>query len=98
MSAQEQNLESFNSPIHHVSPIDAENRYVSAVLNEAEHVFRWHTDGLWASKYKDHYARLLMDRVELHPTLIPNINQLNNRVFSMVVYRAVELLDEKSRS
>ena len=33
-----------------------------------------------------------MPHLKQHPKLIRSINELNDRVFSMVVYRAVELL------
>ena len=98
MSEQQTSFETFASPVYRISPDNAENLRISALLNEAEHVFRWHTDGLWKSEYKDHYARLLMGDLRNHPKLIPNINKINNRVFSMVVYRAVELLSEKTSS
>ena len=98
MSEQEKSFETFASPVYRISPDNTVNLRISAVLNEAEHVFLWHTDGVWKSEYKDHYARLLMADLKIHPKLISNINKINNRVFSMVVYRAVELLDEKTSS
>ena len=96
MNEQQKSFDTFASPVYRVSPDNAENLRISAILNDAEHVFRWHTDGVWKSKYKDHYARLLMADLRIHPKIIRNINKINNRVFSMVVYRAVELLNEKT--
>ena len=96
---QEQSkMETFDSPVYQISPDNTEKKIISSMLNEAEHVFRWHTDGQWKATHKEHYARLLAPHLKLHPKLIRNINNLDNRVFSMVVYRAVELLDEQTSS
>ena len=96
MSGSQQKFETFEVPIYRVSPDDVENARISAILNEAEHVFRWHTDGAWKSEHKDHYARRLMAELKLHPKLISNIKKINNRVFTMIVYRAVELINEQT--
>ena len=96
MSGCQQKFETFELPVYRVSPDDAENTRISAILNEAEHVFRWHTDGAWKSEHKDHYARRLMAELKLHPKLIPKIKKINNRVFTMIVYRAVELINEQT--
>jgi len=91
-------METFASPVYQISPDSIEKQVISAMLNEAEHVFRWHTDGAWKTTHKEHYARLLASHLKIHPKLIRNINNLNNRVFSMIVYRAVELLNEQTSS
>ena len=96
MSGNQQKFETFEVPVYRVSPDDVENARISAILNEAEHVFRWHTDGAWKSEHKDHYARRLMAELKLHPKLISNIKKINNRVFTMIVYRAVELINEQT--
>ena len=96
MSGNQQKFETFEVPVYRVSPDDVENARISAILNEAEHVFRWHTDGAWRSEHKDHYARRLMAELKLHPKLISNIKKINNRVFTMIVYRAVELINEQT--
>lgn len=92
MSIFEPNLEGFGSPVYPLSPDDQTNARLSAILNEAAHVFDWHAEGLWQSEYKDGFARLLIPALKQHPKLIRNIIELNDRVFSMVVYRAVELI------
>jgi hypothetical protein len=98
MSIFEPNVEAFGAPIYPVSPDEETNACISAVLNEAAHVFEWHAEGLWQSEYKDGFARLLLPHLNQHPKLIRSIININNRVFSMVVYRAVELLNEASGS
>lgn len=94
MSTITPNLEGFGSPIYLLSPDEQTNARLSAILNEAAHVFDWHAEGLWKSEYKDGFARLLIPDLKQHPKLIKSIIMLNDRVFSMVVYRAVELLHE----
>jgi hypothetical protein len=68
------------------------NARISHVLNEACHVFRHHAEGVWASQDKDAYARLLIPEIQAHPSLIGQLNQLDDRVVKMVVYRAVEMM------
>ena len=94
MSTVAPNLEGFGNPVYTLSPDAQTNARISAILNEAAHVFDWHAEGLWKSEYKDGLARLLIPDLKQHPKLIKSIIMLNDRVFSMVVYRAVELLNE----
>lgn len=96
MSISKPNLEGFGSPVFKLSPNEDENTVISAILNEARHVFDWHKEGLWNSEYKDGFARLLIPYLTAHPKLIPNINKIGDRVFSMVVYHAVELMAAKT--
>jgi len=95
MSIHEPNIEAFGQPLYSLSPDQTTNTRISAVLNEASHVFDWHAEGLWKSEYKEGFARLLVPDLKRHPKLIKSIIALGDRVFSMVVYRAVELLDEE---
>lgn len=92
MSIFEPNFEGFGAPVYPLSPDGQTNARISAVLNEAAHVFDWHAEGLWTSEYKDGFARLLIPDLKQHPKLIRAIIELNDRVFSMVAYRAVELI------
>ena len=94
MSITTPNFEGFGLPIFTVSPNGEENAAISAILNEARHVYDWHKQGIWKSEYKDGFVRLLIPYLQNHPKLIPNINGIGDRVFSMVVYRAVELIKE----
>ena len=94
MSIAQPNLAEFGSPTHPLTPDEQVNLRLSAILNEAAHVFEWHAEGLWKSEYKDGFARLLVYYIADHPKLIRTIVELNDRVFSMLVYRAVELLNE----
>lgn len=98
MSTSKPNIEAFGEPVYAVSPDAETNARISAVLNEAAHVFGWHAEGLWKSEYKDGFARLLLPDLQAHPKLVKSIVSLNNRVFSMVVYRAVELLNEQPQA
>lgn len=98
MSVMEPNLKEFGSPVYPLSPDAQTNARLSAILNEAAHVFDWHAEGLWKSEYKDGFARLLIPDLRQHPKLIQSILKLNDRIFSMVVYRAVELLNKNSNS
>lgn len=90
MSISKPNIEGFGQPLHQLSngPDDVP---ISAILNEAKHVFEWHKEGLWNLEYKDGFASLLVPYIRNHPKLIRQILDLEERVFSMVVYRAVEL-------
>ena len=60
MSILEPNLKEFGTPIYPLSPDAQTNARLSAILNEAAHVFDWHAEGLWKTEYKDGFARLLM--------------------------------------
>ncbi len=50
MSTIEPNIEGYGSPIYSVSPDSQTNARISAVLNEAAHVFNWHAEGLWKTE------------------------------------------------
>ena len=92
MSTLGHNAQDFDAPVHLVSPDADTNKRISSVLNEASHVYSWHAEGKWKTEYKDRFASLLIPDLKTQPKLIANILNLENRVFSMVVYRAVELL------
>lgn len=92
MSIEEPNIENYGVPTYLLTPDPETNIRLSAILNEAAHVFDWHAEGQWKTEYKDGFARLLVSNIKLHPKLIRSILKLNNRVFSMVAYRAVELI------
>lgn len=66
---------------------------LSAILNEACHVFRRHADGHWKSQYKDKYASLLAARIAAHRGLSHRLLRSGDRVISMLTHRALELLD-----
>ena len=91
MSIFETNNKEFGSPVYSISPDAKTNERISAVLNEAVHVFDWHKDGLWKTEYKDGFARLLIPDLKNNPKLIRSILNLDDRVFSMIVYRCLEL-------
>lgn len=97
MSTAEPNIKEFGHPLHAVSPNAEENIRISAILNEARHVFDWHAEGLWKTEYKDGFARLLVPDLIAHPKLIKQILALNDRVFSMVTYRATELINDATQ-
>ena len=88
---------SFAEPVYPVSPDLDTNQRISAVLNEAAHLFDWHAEGRWAEE-KERLARCLVPHLRAHPKLTRSILNLNDRVFAMVVYRAVALLDRAAES
>jgi hypothetical protein len=90
MSIFKPNLEGFGRPVYPLSN-GPDDEPVSAILNEARHVFDWHKEGLWNAEYKDGFASLLIPYIRSHPKLIRRVLELDQRVFSMVMYRAVEL-------
>ena len=90
MSIFKPNFEGFGRPLHQLSN-GPDDEPVSAILNEAKHVFEWHKEGAWNSEYKDGFASLLVPYIRRHPKLVRQVLDLHQRVFSMVVYRAVEL-------
>ena len=93
MSIFAANIEGFGSPVYSIAPESSTNARVSAILNEARHVFEWHAEGLWLTEYKDGFADLLAADFRAHPKLIRSVLDLNDRVFSMIAYRAVELIN-----
>ena len=90
MSIFKPNLEGFGRPLFRLSN-GPDDEPISAILNEAKHVFEWHKEGLWNSEYKDGFASLLIPYIRSQPKLIRQVLDLDDRVFSMVTYRAVEL-------
>lgn len=71
-----------------------EGEALSAILNEACHVFRLHADGHWQSLYKDRYARLLATQIAAYPALTHRLLRSGDRVIAMLAYRALELLQQ----
>ncbi len=71
------------------------NQRVGHILNEACHVFYYHSSGVWTSNHKETYARQLIPYLEEHPSLIGQLKQLDDRVVKMVLYRAVEMTKKK---
>jgi hypothetical protein len=67
------------------------NARLSAVLNEACHVFRRHAEGVWKSHDKDAYARRIAAEIKITPYLVRKLLGTNDRVIRMLTYRAVEL-------
>jgi len=70
-----------------------ERARLSALLNEACHVFHHHADGNWKTFYKDKYASLLAAQIEAHPGLTHRLLRSGERVIQMLTYRALELLE-----
>ena len=69
----------------------SERSTLSALLNEACHVFQHHADGNWKTLYKDKYAWLLAAQIEVHPGLTHRLLRSGERVIQMLTYRALEL-------
>jgi hypothetical protein len=70
-----------------------DNARISALLNEACHVFHHHAGGTWATRDKDVYARRLAIEIERRPTLPGRLLDTDDRVVKMITYRALELLN-----
>jgi hypothetical protein len=71
---------------------DAErNARLSAILNEACHVFRRHAEGVWKSDDKDAYARRIAAEIKATPSLVRKLLGTEDRVIKMLTYRAIEL-------
>jgi len=91
MSILKPNIEAWGDPVYALTADDSANIRISAILNEAAHVFDWHAEGLWKSTYKEGFARLLAAELAQRPSISRKILKLEDRVFSMVLYRAIEL-------
>jgi hypothetical protein len=76
---------------YHLIDDPERNARLSAILNEACHVFRKHAEGAWKSDDKDAYARLIAAEIDRMPSLIRKLLGTDDRVIKMLAYRAVEL-------
>ncbi|MFZ5893126.1 MAG: hypothetical protein ACOY0T_18855 [Myxococcota bacterium] len=70
-----------------------DNTRISAILNEACHVFRHHSQGTWASHDRDAYAGLLVEELQNRPGLAGRLLATDDRVVKMITYRALEMLN-----
>jgi hypothetical protein len=91
MSILKPNIAAWSDPVYALTADDSANMRISAILNEAAHVFDWHREGLWKSTYKEGFANLLAVELAQRPSLSRKILKLDDRVFSMALYRAIEL-------
>ena len=73
-----------------VEPND--NARISAILNEACHVFYHHAEGQWLASDKDAYAGRLAAEIKARPGLAGRLLSTDDRVVKMITYRALELL------
>ena len=73
---------------------------IADLLNEAWHVHQLHRDGNWNGPdgYKDKYANLVLDLVEHRKSRLRKLLAANDRVLSMLVYRAFDLLEQEENS
>lgn len=78
-------------------PSSEDNARISAVLNEACHVFHCHAEGTWADSDKDTYARQLAKEISARPGLTGRLLNTNDRVVKSLTYRALELLQQVDR-
>jgi hypothetical protein len=76
----------------------ADNARVGAILNEACHVFRYHSGGTWATRDKEAYAQRLVGELRRRPGLAGRLLATEDRVVKMITYRALELLKEGPKS
>ena len=70
------------------------NDRVSELLNVACHVFHHHADGTWKTVGKEYYASLLARELAANAWLTRVLLDLEDRVISMLVYRAIEKAKE----
>jgi hypothetical protein len=75
-----------------------DNERVGAILNEACHVFRLHSEGTWRDHDRDVYARRLSKEIAARPGLVGRLLNTRDRVVKMVTHRALELLKEAPTS
>ena len=76
---------------YHLLEDPERNARLSAILNEACHVFLRHAEGVWKSHDKDAYAKLIAGEIKTTPSLIRKLLGTNDRVIKMLTYRAIEL-------
>ncbi len=69
------------------------NDRVTYLLNDAFHVFDCHP-GDWKT-VKDYYAKKLAKEIKANSWLGPRMLDIKDRVISMLVYRAYEIIDEE---
>ena len=70
---------------------DDEAVKLSALLNEACHVFYGHAEGVWVSSDKDAYATSVLNFITKHPELESRLLRSKDRIIKMLTYRALEL-------
>jgi hypothetical protein len=75
-----------------------DNARISAILNEACHVFHHHPQGAWTDRDKDSYARKLAAEIEARPGLVGRLLAADDRAVKMLTHRAVELLQNAAAS
>jgi hypothetical protein len=75
-----------------------DNARLSALLNEACHVFHLHAEGVWRSQDKDAYAGRLADEIAARPGLVGRLLNTDDRVVKSLTHRAVELLKARGSS
>ena len=71
----------------------SERAALSALLNEACHVFQDHPHGQWKTRCKDKYASLVATQIKAHPGLTHRLLRSGERVIQMLTYRALEILE-----
>ena len=85
------NIVGFSEPTYEFTTDPEMNARISAILNEAQHVFECHADGQWQSYYKPGFGGLLAKEISIKPSVTRKIIKIKNRVFSMVLYEAVNI-------
>jgi hypothetical protein len=68
-----------------------EAKELSFLLNEACHVYHYHSEGLWVSDDKDSYSKELLKFINKHQELESRLIRSNERVIKMITFRALEL-------
>ena len=73
-------------------------RQLQDLFGEAGHVFKCHSEGVWAQPGgdKDRYAIALLDILDRYPGLVRRLLSVDNRVIKMITYRALQIRQAKS--
>ena len=77
--------------VYEVGSDSVDNKRISALLNEACHVFYHHAEGVWREHDKDSYARKLVEEITKRQGLVGRLLDTEDRVIKMLTYRALEL-------
>ncbi len=66
------------------------NNKISAEINEAIHVFKYHNDGNWKGYYKPKYIERFSKFIEDRPSLIRKLLALKEPVVSNIIHSAIK--------
>lgn len=82
----------WNDIAYHFGADQQLNEELSALLNEAVHVFRRHASGHWKEHDKPRYVARLAEHLRRRPSLIRKLLKLRDPVVSNITHAAIELI------